>query len=435
MGVQARGVDVTPGRHRPAHAAPIARRPLRIRDQYLVVAGQAAGQVAMLGVTPVLTRAFTPTELGGYQVATAIALVLLPLTTLRYEFVIPVSRSGARTRRIVRRSVYAVGGANTGLCAASLVALAFGSRFASLVLVMTAMINLMYSWTAIDNALLVRVQQTKSLAVRNVLAGLFSCLLQLLIALVFPSVLALASAVLVGRIAAIVLTRGAEARTAPIGDGADDVGYGPKRVATVVTSELVAGAVIQGLTLVTAPTLGRAASAFVATAQRVSGVPASLVGQGIGQAVQLTAAKAVNTGQGRLMPGLRKAGTRVAAFAFLVGVAVAALGPVLAVPVLGTQWAPVGAILPLIAAPVALRIVASALGPVLVMIRRERVALVQQVIQLVVGFGAAGVTAVLTGSLAWTVAAFGVVAVVTYAVYLASIVYCVREFDARRANA
>ena len=408
------------------------RRSLRIRGHYLIVGGQAVGQLSMLAITPILTRAFTPAELGDYQIATAIALVILPLTTLRYEFVIPISKSGHATRRFLRRSASAVITANLLLCATSLACLLFGKNATASMLAMTSMINIMYSWMALDNALLVRAQKIRKLAVRNLLSGLFSSAFQLLVVVLAPRAFALAAAVLVGRLLAIAFTRSGRISHRSIGDGVDDVAYGPVRAAFTVASELVAGAAIHGLTFTSAALLGRGPAAYVATAQRVSGVPAALVGQGIGQAVQAVAAKAVNSGQGRLGPNMLRAGIRLAVFAAAVGLSVAILGPVLAVPVLGDQWEAVGTILPILAAPIALRIIASALGPVLVMIGRERLALVQQITQLVAGVGIAGAVAIMTSSLIWTVAAYSAVAVIAYATYLVLIIKCVNRFDAEQ---
>ena len=400
-----------------------------IRPQYLVVAGQAIGQLSLLAVIPVLTRAFSPAELGGYLVALSVAIIIQPLATLRVELVIPVSKSARSTRHLTRRSTYAITGATSLLCLAALVLSISGRTSTASTLLMTAMITASYSWMAVENALLIRAQQSRRLATRNLLSGLLSSLLQLVVALVVPVVFGLAAAVLAGRLFAIAVTRQRAATATAVGDGGADAAFGPRRTTVTVASGLVTNAVLQGLTLVSAILLGPGPAGYLGTAQRVSLVPVGLVGQGIAQAVQVTAAKAINSRHRRLGPSMLRIGVRLAALATVVALAMASLGPVLAVPVLGQEWAPVGTILPILAVPVAFQLVVSPLAPVLVMIGRENVMFVQQVIRLVASMGAAAAVAAATRSLIGTVTVFSLVTVISYVVYILLIIRCVREFD------
>lgn len=411
------------------------RRMPRLSDKYLVVAGQAAGQIALLAVTPILTRSFTPSELGSYQVAMAIALVIQPLATLRHEWVMPVAKSADTTKRFLRRAVAAIVVTNGALLLIALTLFIFGKTHASASFLMTAFVNLAYSLAAVDNAMLIRAHSLQRLALRNFLSGIAASVLQLLVAVIAPHAILVAAAVLIGRLLAVAATRIGSTTVETVGDGEDSVDYGLKRMVVTIASGIVSSAALQGMTLTTGGTLGSAQAAYTATAQRVAATPAALLGQGIGQAVQASAARSVNSKKQRLSHTVRRAGVRLGVFAALIGAGMIFLGPVLAVPVLGHQWEPVGAILPIIAYPVMLQLVISPLSPVLVMIGNESVILLLNVVRLIASVGAGATAAFYTRDLFTTVTAYSAATTACYILHLAVLVLCIRRYDKRRSKA
>ncbi|WOQ69211.1 hypothetical protein RYJ27_10970 [Microbacterium limosum] len=86
------------------------------------------GQLALVAVIPVLARVFPPAELGVYQeVAFAIAFILLPLATLRMEYIVPTTLSQDLVRRRLSQATAVALGLSITVAAAGLVALDSGA--------------------------------------------------------------------------------------------------------------------------------------------------------------------------------------------------------------------------------------------------------------------------------------------------------------------
>lgn len=405
----------------------------RWRSPLLLVGAQAVGQLSMLAAVPAITRAFEPEEVGLYQVALSVALVLQPLATLRVEFVLPVAKSRAMVSALVSRAHWSISisvavVALAGISVGALVDPAVGK-----VLTMTAILLVVYSWIAVDNALLIRSRRLPRLAARNLMGGLLSGCLQLLVAMVVPMVVALAVAVFVARVTTILVTRVRKSERPSIGDGTDDLGYGAKRVITTVGLGLVSSSVLQALTLLCGALFGQVAAGYVGTAQRLSGTPASLVGQGIGQFVQSSLASVINSRSPQLTRAVLRIEMRLAVVALVVAAGIGILGPIAAEPVLGPGWGPVGPVLALLAAPVAMQLMVSPMNPIMVMIGQERILLVMHVSRLTISVTCAATAGMVTGELLWTVGAFALATVVAYIANLIVVIWRVRAFDASRA--
>lgn len=403
----------------------------RLREAGLLVGAQVVGQLALLLVIPVLTRIFTPSEFGAYQIALALSIVIQPVATLRLEFIIPVTRSNEVAARRYRIAMTVIVLGTVALALAGALFFLLGDERAAELLCMLALLAVVNAWTVVDNARLIRGQQMKRLAWRNFLAGFLAAGLQLVVGLYLPHVVLLAVALLVTRAFAILVTRAPRALDAgPPPDKTDiDDSYTARRASTTVIAGVISNSSIYGLTLLGGTMFGAAVSGQISVAQRITSTPVSLAGQAISQYFQTRASAVIRAQAGTLQRLTVRFAMALAALITPVVVAMMVLGPVLAVPVLGEGWQPAGWVVLILAIPTGLQLVVAPTIPLLVMLKRERLLLAMQVIRLSVSLAAGAIPALLTGD--FFVACIGYAAATTVA-YLLTLVVTVSA--ARRSD-
>ena len=398
-----------------------------------LIGAQAAGQLSLVAVIPVLTRHYDPGVFGAYQLALAVATLVQPVATLRIELVLPATRSDDRVRTLLRRAVASTLAVTGGFVAVCAYLALTGRADAALMTAMAATLVLVYGWVSIDNARLIRAQQVRALATRNLVAGLLSAVLQVSVALLGLEVVWLAAAVGIGRGAAVLLTRPRrDVGTTPPED-TFDLPFGGARAVRTVLSGLLSSTVLQLLMLVSGGLLGAAAAGYVGAAQRVTGAPASLIGQGVAQAVQVRFSRALLTGTS-LLAEVRAVGRALAVLSGTVAVGLAVVAPLGSDWFFGPGWGPVKDVLRLLALPVALQLLVAPLNPLLVMIGAERALLRVQAGRLALSGSTSAVAAVTTGSLTTVVAVFAATTVVAYLGNLAVVVHQVRRHDTTTAH-
>ncbi|MFC4787267.1 lipopolysaccharide biosynthesis protein [Nocardioides sp. MAHUQ-72] len=389
----------------------------------------------MLAVLPILTRAFQPSQLGLYQIALSVALVAQPFATTRIEYVLPVQKSPLSVTRLVRRATMMSLGTCLLLTLSGAVFWLIGRQAGATTAVMTATLLAVYAWTAVDNALLVRARDYRRLATRNLLGGLTSGGMQLVVALWVPNVAALALAMFAGRGFALLLTRRSTSSLLALGDGVDTNEYTARRAVTTVALGTVSTTVLQALTLVTASTLGQAAAGLVGTTQRVAGAPASFVSQGLAQLVQGRFSPVFTGGsQTAFHRTLLRTLIPLTALAGVIALGLAVGGPLLVEPVLGPEWGAAGPLLAIVAVPTALQMMMGALNPLFVMAGGESTLLVQQLIRLVLSVGGAAGAAILTRDLTAVVATFAVATTAAYVANILLLARLARRYDAARTS-
>lgn len=370
----------------------------RFREAGLLVGAQVAGQIALLLVIPVLTRIFSPAEFGAYQIALAISIVIQPIATLRLEFIIPVTRSDELAARRYRLAMTVIIAGSLAIAMVGAAYFVWGGRGSGEVLVMLALLAVVNAWTVIDNARLIRGQQTKRLALRNFLAGFLAAVLQLVVGLFAPHVLLLAVALLVTRAIAILVTRSRSAApSAPSGEIEPDDRYSLRRGATTVVAGVISNSSIYGLTLLGGAMFGASVSGQIAVAQRITSTPVSLAGQAVSQYFQTRASAAIRARSTSLRTLTIRFALGLAVLISPVVVAMIVLGPVLAVPILGEGWQPAGWVVLILAVPTGLQLVVAPTIPLLVMLNHERLLLGMQVVRLTVSLAAGAVPGLLTG--------------------------------------
>lgn len=388
---------------------------LRRHERWVVVLSQAVGQLALVAVMPVLTRQFSPSELGVYQTGLAVGLTIQPLATLRAEFVLPALATDQEFRRVLGIAGRTLGGVVLLLAVVASAAEVTGAGGVAGMVAMAALLVLAYGWTAVDNACLIREGRTGRLSARNLVAGLLSAGLQLVVALAWPHAVALAVAILVGRGVAVLVTRSWARRPAPaaVAEGGDrewDLGRG----LLGALSGLTASAATQALVLYGSAGFGAGAAAQIGVAQRSAGAPLGLLSQGLSQAMQAGVAPLVRAKDPRVRAAVHRQVKALAPVAFLATVAMAVGGPLLAEPIFGEGWQEAGVIIAILALPSGLQLVVAPIMPVFLMIGRERLLLGLQVVRLTGAVAVAALVQAATGDLLAAVSGFSAASVVWY---------------------
>lgn len=402
-----------------------------MRRAISLVGANVIGQLALLAALPVLTRTFGPEELGPYQTALALALMVQPFATFRAELIIPtVGLWEARQLRTWSIWGTVTGSAILAVCAYFAMRLGGAWEF----LLIAALVLPAYALMAIDTALLIRGRKLARVAARNILSGLFVALLQIVAAVLLESVLAVAAALLLGRLFAVSLTRdpvpidlregGSVSRRWTFGRG----------ILTAFTA-FVANAPGQGFRLYGAAVLGPSAAAQIGVAQQSSSAPLGLVSQGLAQLVQAEIAPIIRTGEGSLERAVWRQLAWMAPAAMVVSTSLLILGPVLAVPIFGPEWSETGGLIAILGIPAGFQLLVAPLMPVFVMLGRERLLLslqVARVILIAVVIGVCGVIFPASGLLHLTIS-FSIGSSIGFALVLIVLLRIIRAYPNRES--
>jgi O-antigen/teichoic acid export membrane protein len=247
-------------------------------------------QVVTLIATPLLTRIYGPSVIGGYAIVFATVMVLAPIATWRFEAAIPLVGRDSEVVGLIR------------------LALAMATLVSGLVLIVTLALPgvlprseevtslewarglppMLYATAAfaVMSQALVQAREYRGLAVRTVSSAAATTVGQVGVGLVAPSLSGMVIGQLFGRLVAILqmrhgLTR-LHGRVAPAKAG------GLARRYARFCSQLTLAAVLNGLSG-NAPVLlmglwyGASASAFVGISYRILTVPAVMIGSAVGQ--------------------------------------------------------------------------------------------------------------------------------------------------------
>lgn len=388
-------------------------------ERWLVVGGQAVGQLATVVTLPLLTRILDPSSMGLYQVAFALGVILQPAASLRLEFLLPAVRGEGELRRLVRLSAWsqAICGA-IGIVVFGVLAL-LGQHEAGQVAAMAGLIALAYAWTVIDNALLVRRGAIHRLAVRNLLSGLLTAGLQVLVAVTIPNIFLLAMAILFGRSIAILLTRGPRSALANSNpkepEEPEEVVWTPRRAAYSVLSGLVSSASLQGLTIYVTAGFGAAAAGAVGVAQRSASAPVAFLSQGLSQYSQTKIAAELRAGDGDASREIVRQIRGTIPIAALAALGLVTFGPLLSPFLFGPGWSDVGPVIAILSVPIGLQLLLSPVMSVFVMLGYERLLLGVQITRLLLSLSGALVAQLLTGDILLSVVGFAVGTAIGYA--------------------
>ncbi|WP_229940325.1 oligosaccharide flippase family protein [Plantibacter cousiniae (nom. nud.)] len=405
------------------------------RSATTMIVGQLIGQLSLVVAIPILTRIFTPAEMGVYQIATAVALILQPLASLRLEFYIPLVPDQHVLRRYIRIGYLSTSAVALVAAIVGLLLLSTGNATAAETATMVGFIIAAYAWMNLDNARLIRTGEHGRLALRNAVSGLLAAGLQLVAAVFLHSVLALAIAILIGRAISILATRPRSGGVAASQTGTSAPALTPRRIALAVGSGVVWTASMQAITIVSGATFGTAASGYVGVAQRVAGAPIALIGQALSQIVQGGAAAAIRANKPTVALILRKQVVRLGGVAVLMAVGLIVLAPLLAVPVFGPGWETAGTVTAILAVPMSLQLIVAPITPLLPMLAREGLLFSLQLMRLLLVVVVCGAMIASGAGLIATCIAFAIVTTVAYAIMVSVLLVVARGHDRRIVEA
>lgn len=396
-------------------------------DRMLLMASQATGQMGIVAAMPFLTRQFSPSEFGGYQLAFTIGVLFQPFITLRFDSVIPSEATDSSVNQSL--SLVVKVSSLLGVIWIGLLLTCFLLDFQSIgmIVLMAGMIALAYSATALDNALLIRAKAMRRLSMRNLLGGLVVGLLQLILSVLFETVVAVAAAILLGRIAVLLVTsdvresRAFRPRNVPLAS------YDWGRIQYRVFGDLGASASLSSLAIYSQVVFGPAATAFVGTAQRTTSAPLGIISQALSQSVQAELGEAVRRRDHRLLELIHFQMRSLLPYAMLACVGLIVLGPVMAVPVFGPGWETAGTIIAILGVPTGLQLIVSPITAVFLMIGEEKRLFIIQWARFLLSLAIAVIFQLITGKFEYAVAGFSLGTSVSYAYTYFALRYAVQS--------
>ena len=396
-----------------------------------LVVGHLVGQGALVLASPVLTRLYDPAEVGRYQLVMTIAIILAPIASWRYEYVLPVVDSSAMVAhyyRAARRTITIAAAAS--LLVVGGITFSLGLPDAVAYTVGIGLCVALYAWTAVDNASLIRRGLQHRLAARNALQGVVGAVLQISGGLVHPSFVMIVGGVVAGRVVAIVMTsRAAGARDDLARQRPDSLpAYRPPPVVPLVAAGALGNVSSQVLILLAFSLYGAAEAGQLSLAQRLSGLPVMLIGQALVQVFVSAASPSIRQGE-PVWPALRGMVMAVLGASAAVATIGVLVGPIATEILLGADWHVAGQLVRLLAIPTALQLLAIPAGALFGLLGRSGAAVLVQAVRVLM-VGATFVAAsVLPFTQAIAISAGGWVA--SYVVMATVLIVMVRANDDR----
>jgi O-antigen/teichoic acid export membrane protein len=197
-------------------AASISRRNLPVhrsafaRDVFKMIGASGASQLIAMAAYPLLTRLYDPTIFGLFGLVLAVVTIAVPLTTLRFEWALPIAR-GARAGSGLLVLGALIPGCAALLLAASVwvlrpVASPYVAGPSYLAITLGALFCLVtLGWSSIGDAWCVRQGEFGRLAVSRFASGTCLLILQIIFALLAPSVYGLIYGFAIGQLAAAAI--------------------------------------------------------------------------------------------------------------------------------------------------------------------------------------------------------------------------------------
>lgn len=439
----------TAGRPRALHGGAPGRalaRQLR-RPAARVLVGSLLGQGLVLAASPLITRLYSPGDLGALAVVTALATIVGAVAPTGWDRAVAVPRGETAARLLV---VLAVSSVLVVGVLATLASWAWRHDLARL----TGTPALVALWWAVPSTIVVvalqrvatawlaRRRDYGALARRSVLQGVgqLACTLGLA-PLGGPAGLVLSVAA--GRAASLLGSTGSRrplaglrSRRPPSRRLAGAVARRFRRFPLVATwSGLLNVAGQQAPLLLLAALHGSAALGALALMMRVLGAPVGMVADAVGLQVEGQLGALARARRGGLAAGLRRTLLPLAALGAVALVGTVVLAPSVFPVVFGAEWAGAGVAAVVLAPAFATQVVVSPLSRLLPLLEQQGTQLVWDASRMVATVGAMVVGSLLSpGDPMASVVAWSAASVVSYLVLLALVVRSVRRADASVAG-
>jgi O-antigen/teichoic acid export membrane protein len=364
-------------------------------------------------VTPLLTRQYSPEDIGLYQIAMVLAIGTAMLASMRIDTILP-SVPDEEMPGLLRMVRFGLGWLiGAGLVMVPLLTV-WMPKIAN-ALAMIIILAVVLAFQTVDTAMLIRSQSLAALSRRNATFGITAAGFQVAAGILCPSAWSLAMGVVAGRLLAVLTTRPKVApHSTAMSQANTGASYGKASAARNVLAGVLASFSTQGLLLAVAAVLGAGAAGQVAIAQRAASAPITLVGQGIAQAVALKASATVRAAAPRLTVQLLRDTKRLLLIAVAASLTLFALGAFGLELVLGPGWDEAATVLMILSVGMLAQLAVSPQTVVFPLIRCERLQLRLEGAKTVTLLGSALLVGWATRSLWWMAVATSVVLFVAY---------------------
>ncbi|WP_242519573.1 lipopolysaccharide biosynthesis protein [Microbacterium esteraromaticum] len=410
--------------------APVAR----------ILIGSAIGQGAVFGVSPLLTRIYSPEDFGALALITAVCAVLGAIITLGWERAVVLPPDGATARALVRLGWISLLGVGSALAAIayigrSLFSEILGSRVFEDYWWLAPVTVAAIGAYALVSSTMVRAQNYTALAFRNATQGLSQAATSVVLGLAGIVPLGLLVSVAVGRIAGLVgLGVGGRRRATNKADGTRarlwPVLRRYRRFPLVNTwSRAVNSVGLQLPTILLIALYGSLEAGLFALTVRVIAAPITIIVDAGSQYFEGSFSSRLRGGEGTLTRSVLRLVRQHLLIGILPTLAVAVLGPALYGFIFGANWAEAGGYAQIIVAAYLAQFVVVPVSRALVLLEYQTTQLVWDITRAVLTSGAVVVCAISGLEMVWCVVALTLTYLATYGVLLALILRATRKYD------
>jgi O-antigen/teichoic acid export membrane protein len=403
------------------------RLPSSSRGLAAIVAGTGGGQVALLVSAPIISRIYSPADIGLFSLVTALAMTLGVIAALRFDLAIPLPQRDRDAHALVALGLCSA----VIICLLGLTAAGFLRNWAAEIFNQPRLTTWLFFAPVIAgvigvfgvlNQFALRQRRYTSVARRNLLQSIASVMAQVGLGLVGLRTGGMIIGFGAGQAVGVLSLMAGSAL------GSDDARQGRRPVNLRAVARrygrfplLLAPSGLLNILGLQAPILliswlyGGDIAGWLGMTQRILALPMSLVGLAVGQVFLAEMSRAAREDAVRARAIFSSVSRRLALFGGLLFAVLVGCGPWLFSVILGDQWRESGAYGQALAAGLALQLIASPLSQTLIVYERT-------LLQL--GWDAGRVVAVVSAILvaaAWgsprtTVWAFGLVTASAYAV-------------------
>jgi len=359
-----------------------------------LVAGSVGAQALSLLAAPVLTRLYSPESFGLYAYMLAVAAIIGSVASIGLELAVPIASKVSEAQKLIRMAMAASMG--TALVTAIVLWLFHDSlsRMAGFDIMPWAIwvpfLVLFTQWFVVLSEAALRQRAYSAIATRTLAQNVGTVGGQLLLATVTRTAGGLLTGQLFGRLFGIVsLARKNAGLLRRTGRG----GYRQTlranwRFPLVFAPTAVLNTLGLQLPLILLGAwFGLEAAGFLGVAQRVTALPAGLIGMAVGQVFvgELTARLRANERNNRRL--YLKISARLGLFGSVIALALLILPPYLFPVILGSNWAEAGAYAQATALAVGMAFMASPLSYVLVAYQKTVMAVSVDILRIVLVCG------------------------------------------------
>jgi O-antigen/teichoic acid export membrane protein len=351
----------------------------KVRAVTAISGATAAGQLLGVVLLPVLTRLYGPDAMGVYSILFSAAMVLIPLTSVRLDAIVPLVPDGASVRAVQSAALKVMG----AVCLIMLIGIwVLRTPIASItdaaiypsLFLLPAMVFLSGLYVVQTQAL-IRVNAYSDVARRNVTNSVSMLGTQVALGIPLPSPSSLTAGFIVGRI--VTSTQMAATLHRHLATKVKAPFRPILRRYRSMLANLTASSVLLALggnapLLLMGLWFGPAVAGFMGVAQRILMVPSALIGTSISQVMLGEFAnhrRAGKTVPPAMVTMLLK---RLTPLALLMIVGPLVAGPLLAELVLGPEWVTAGQFAQLLGFVAAGSLLASPMAQLLTVLERTR---------------------------------------------------------------